>query len=158
MRLVFRDLFSLACLAVGLLGVFALGAAATHRVMPQLEGAPLMLAAALSLWRWNLLLAGLAGIAWLLTWLWMPETQTALGTWLLERSYRAEDDPLASYDNTQHVACPQCHRMPHPCLEAECLDEAMVHDPCLGHIPGATSACCGHGRGVGHVIIGSSVD
>jgi len=26
------------------------------------------------------------------------------------------------------------------------------HDACIGHIPGASGACCGHGRGVPYVM------
>lgn len=37
--------------------------------------------------------------------------------------------------------CPQCRRLPGP----------DGHDPCLGTIAGAASACCGHGRHVGYV-------
>jgi len=31
--------------------------------------------------------------------------------------------------------CPKCGKMPTP----------EGYDACLGHIPGATAACCGHG-------------
>ncbi len=37
--------------------------------------------------------------------------------------------------------CPQCGRMPTP----------EGHDACLGTIPGAAGACCGHGMHVGYV-------
>jgi len=36
--------------------------------------------------------------------------------------------------------CPRCGRLPTP----------EGYDACLGHVPGCTSACCGHGR---HEII-----
>lgn len=37
--------------------------------------------------------------------------------------------------------CPRCGRMPTP----------EGHDACLGRIPGATSACCGHGVEAGYI-------
>lgn len=44
--------------------------------------------------------------------------------------------------------CTQCGRTPQPC-EHDCQRR---HDPCLGHIDGATSACCGHGTHPGYVL------
>lgn len=38
--------------------------------------------------------------------------------------------------------CPKCHRLPTP----------DGHDPCLGHIEGAISACCGHGVADGFIL------
>lgn len=43
--------------------------------------------------------------------------------------------------------CTQCGDMPSPC-DTGCPEG---HDPCLGHIAGASSACCGHGRFVGYI-------
>ena len=40
------------------------------------------------------------------------------------------------------VNCPQC--------DAACGNNAP--DPCIGTIPGVTSACCGHGRHDGYII------
>lgn len=37
--------------------------------------------------------------------------------------------------------CPQCHKLPTP----------EGHDACLGTIPGALNACCGHGVQSGYV-------
>lgn len=44
--------------------------------------------------------------------------------------------------------CIQCGRTPQPC-EHGCQRR---HDPCLGHIDGAASACCGHGIHQGYVL------
>lgn len=38
--------------------------------------------------------------------------------------------------------CKRCGRMP----------TAEGYDACLGHVPGATSACCGHGVEKGYII------
>lgn len=38
--------------------------------------------------------------------------------------------------------CAKCHKMPTP----------EGYDACLGHIPGATAACCGHGVEAGYVL------
>lgn len=43
--------------------------------------------------------------------------------------------------------CPRCNRTPEPCPRG-C---PVPHDPCLGHIEGALSCCCGHGLFVGHI-------
>lgn len=37
--------------------------------------------------------------------------------------------------------CPQCGKLPTP----------EGYDACLGHIPGAASACCGHGKFCGYI-------
>ena len=42
----------------------------------------------------------------------------------------------------QKRLCPKCGRPPTP----------EGYDACLGHIPGAVSACCGHGVYEGHVM------
>lgn len=39
-------------------------------------------------------------------------------------------------DKDPNRVCPRCHRPPTP----------EGYDACLGHIPGCTSACCGHGQ------------
>ncbi len=43
--------------------------------------------------------------------------------------------------------CPRCGRMPTP----------EGYDACLGHIPGAISACCGHGVTPGYVMCGAAL-
>ena len=62
--------------------------------------------------------------------------------------YDGGDDPLAGFDN-RTMDCPACGRR-----GRKCVDCGQTHDYCLGHITKATSACCGHGLGIGHVIIG----
>jgi transcriptional regulator with XRE-family HTH domain len=44
------------------------------------------------------------------------------------------------FDDTR--PCPKCNKLPTP----------EGHDACLGHIPGVSSACCGHGREDGAII------
>ncbi len=44
--------------------------------------------------------------------------------------YASDGHPI-----TEERPCARCGRMPTP----------EGYDACLGHIPGATSACCGHG-------------
>lgn len=39
-----------------------------------------------------------------------------------------------------------------PCVRCHRLAPPEGYDPCLGYIPGAIGACCGHGRGPGYVI------
>lgn len=39
--------------------------------------------------------------------------------------------------------CPRCGKMPNK----------DGSDACLGHIKGATSACCGHGKENGYIVI-----
>ncbi len=65
----------------------------------------------------------------------------------------ADSDPLGQYDN-RVTPCPACGRMGEYCPRDLC---DQFHDPCLGHIENARSACCGHGIGLGHVIIGDLV-
>lgn len=50
-------------------------------------------------------------------------------------------DTLGRVDDTPLRVCPKCGHMPTP----------EGHDACLGTIPGATSACCGHGIYPGYV-------
>jgi len=38
------------------------------------------------------------------------------------------------------------------CLECALLSTPEGHDACLGRIPGAVAACCGHGFSVGYVM------
>lgn len=73
-----------------------------------------------------------------------------LGVFFLSRAYEAEEDELGKFDNTRDK-CPACGIMASPCIQASC--GGMTHDPCLGHIARATSACCGHGISMGHVDI-----
>lgn len=49
------------------------------------------------------------------------------------------------------AAC--CDLPPYICDRPECTDDP-VHDACLGHIEGATWACCGHGRTRRYVLPG----
>lgn len=39
-----------------------------------------------------------------------------------------------------------------PCVKCDKMPTPEGYDPCLGHIPGAKSACCGHGVEEGFVI------
>ena len=39
----------------------------------------------------------------------------------------------------------------------EC-DYGTPHDPCLGHIDGALSACCGHGVEHGRIVFGDETE
>lgn len=61
----------------------------------------------------------------------------------------SEQDDLGRYADTGELAtdndrpCPLCHKM--PTLEG--------YDACLGFIPGARSACCGHGVEYGYVVM-----
>ena len=51
---------------------------------------------------------------------------------------------LAPFVPNEHP-CPSCGLEFAPCAKG-CTD-SVRHDPCLGHIDGANSACCGHGIG-----------
>lgn len=53
--------------------------------------------------------------------------------------YYADTGELADYDRS----CHRCGKMP----------TKEGYDACLGYIPGANHACCGHGVGEGYVII-----
>ena len=39
-----------------------------------------------------------------------------------------------------------------PCTRCKKMPNADGSDACLGHVKGATSACCGHGKEDGYVI------
>lgn len=39
-----------------------------------------------------------------------------------------------------------------PCKRCKCHPTPEGHDACLGHIPGATGACCGHGVEDGYIF------
>jgi hypothetical protein len=56
------------------------------------------------------------------------------GEWV----YSNDKVPIANEERP----CTRCGRMPTP----------EGYDACLGHIPGATSACCGHGVEKPYVI------
>jgi len=43
-----------------------------------------------------------------------------------------------------------------PCKRCGRLATAEGYDACLGHIEGATSACCGHGVEAGYAIKGAN--
>lgn len=60
------------------------------------------------------------------------------------------DGLLGQHDN-RFDHCPACGLMGEYCPRDLC---DQFHDACLGHIEGATSACCGHGLDYGHVLIG----
>lgn len=40
-----------------------------------------------------------------------------------------------------------------PCVKCNLMPTLEGYDPCLGHIEGATSACCGHGVEDGFVVM-----
>ena len=69
---------------------------------------------------------------------------------LMRYWYDPEKDQVAQYNNEKGEPCPHCEVVPSKCA---C---GLTHDPCLGHIEGARSACCGHGLGVGHVAMGTA--
>ena len=56
--------------------------------------------------------------------------------------YRYQDGALASGWGGKPRPCPQCGDLP----------TAEGYDPCLGHILGAYSACCGHGVEDGEIL------
>jgi hypothetical protein len=56
-------------------------------------------------------------------------------TWHYMDGQSVPDNPA------QYRPCPQCHKPPTP----------EGHDACLGTIPGALNACCGHGVQEGYV-------
>lgn len=39
-----------------------------------------------------------------------------------------------------------------PCKRCGKMSTKKGYDPCLGYLPGVSSACCGHGLGGGHII------
>lgn len=59
-----------------------------------------------------------------------------------------DDHEVYRYDDTGEIA----HDSPRPCPQCGMLQTPEGHDPCLGTIPGAMSACCGHGVERGYVI------
>lgn len=70
--------------------------------------------------------------------------------------YYADTGELAEGWGGEPRACPECGELPRPC-EAGCgyrRDNAnpflWLHDPCLGHLAGVRSACCGHGIDKGY--------
>ena len=56
-------------------------------------------------------------------------------------AWRYEDGQLAENWGGKARPCPQCGELPSP----------EGYDACLGFIPGALGACCGHGRHVGYI-------
>jgi len=54
--------------------------------------------------------------------------------------YSSDHVPM---QNNNERPCPRCGRMPTP----------EGYDACLGYIPGAAYACCGHGVEKGYVIM-----
>lgn len=67
--------------------------------------------------------------------------------------YRYLDGQPAEACGGEPRPCPRCHLLPTPCNEQGCnyVPECAYragewwHDPCLGHLLGVQSACCGHG-------------
>lgn len=59
------------------------------------------------------------------------------GQWV----YADDGQPI---DGTPERPCPRCGRAP----------TTEGYDACLGYIPGAVSACCGHGVEPGYVKMG----
>lgn len=53
-----------------------------------------------------------------------------------------DDGTAVPSDPSQERPCFHCHLPPTP----------AGHDGCLGHIPGAHSACCGHGVHTGYIV------
>ena len=52
--------------------------------------------------------------------------------------WRYEDGSAASHDRP----CPKCGEPPTP----------EGYDACIGHVPGASSVCCGHGMGEPYIV------
>ena len=46
----------------------------------------------------------------------------------------------ATYEELLERSCQCCHKRFIRCSVCQ-----EIHDPCLGHLAGVTSACCGHG-------------
>lgn len=59
-------------------------------------------------------------------------------------TWRYDDDGAEAPDGRP---CPHCHHSPSAC--GSCGEP---HDPCIGHVDGARSVCCGHGRFEGFVL------
>ena len=59
-----------------------------------------------------------------------------------------DDGTAVSTDPFQERPCAHCHLPPTP----------AGHDGCLGYIPGAISACCGHGVEQGYIVWEESPD
>ena len=61
--------------------------------------------------------------------------------------YYKDTKQLASLFQQSQRACWLCEEVPVRCTEPECDDYWQgFHDPCIGHVKGVMSACCGHGR------------
>lgn len=66
--------------------------------------------------------------------------------------YRYADGTPAEAWGGEPRPCVLCQQMPEPCVEEGCSYRPetgnpgqWLHDPCLGHLAGYRSACCGHG-------------
>ena len=57
-------------------------------------------------------------------------------------------------DDTWHYEDGELADKPRPCPFCGRLPTSEGYDGCLGYIPGAWSACCGHGVETGYVMIG----
>ena len=57
-----------------------------------------------------------------------------------DETWHWQNNGLEVNDNPR--ACPKCSKVP----------TRAGHDPCLGTIEGAVSACCGHGKQDGYIM------
>lgn len=56
--------------------------------------------------------------------------------------WESTGEPAAGWSGGRERPCRFCARVAAPSDE---VDGSLSPDPCLGFIPGVTSACCGHG-------------
>lgn len=69
---------------------------------------------------------------------------TYFGYWV---DYHPDTETLHWKDTGEEVTV-----TPRPCPQCKCLPTKDGHDPCLGHIDGVVSACCGHGKQDGAIL------
>ena len=71
--------------------------------------------------------------------------------------YRYLDGEPAECWGGEPRPCPKCGELPTPCDLCTYIPEGpnavgpWMHDPCLGHVEGVKSACCGHGVDAGYM-------
>ena len=62
------------------------------------------------------------------------------------------DGALWRWQDSNDPAGPTWGGMERPCPSCGRLADEDGHDPCLGTVPGVTSACCGHGVAEPYVV------
>lgn len=45
-----------------------------------------------------------------------------------------------------------------PCIKCGKMPTPEGYDACMGHVEGATSACCGHGKEKGYTVLKQGID